>query len=46
MTNNNETPNEYRPSFPLSADDMRIAAREDEYIDYLECLKIAAESQS
>jgi hypothetical protein len=46
MTNNQESPKEYRPQFPMNANDARVAAREDEYLDYLECLKIARESQS
>ena len=28
-------------TFPMSASDARIAAREDEYTDYLACLRLA-----
>lgn len=41
---NDESTKEYRPVFPMSASDARIAAREDEYTIYLECLRIARES--
>lgn len=32
-------------TFPMSASDARIAAREDEYADYLACLQLAAAEQ-
>lgn len=42
--NNQESPKEYRPTFPMSADDARIAAREEEYQDYLFLLGLASDS--
>jgi hypothetical protein len=30
----------------MTASDARIAAREDEYADYLECLRLAAEAEA